>query len=218
MRALWPHLRAGLLLAHLVAITLMALPAPLGADRASSYEGPQAEEELARVASALRRVGLRVTPDQIAEASLRSARRILAVRRAALLPFEPYYALAGTTQGYRMFSGVALYSDRLWIEAQIDGGWRTLYLARDPEHDWHALALDHELPRSLLYRYPTRRYRKRWAAFAEVLADDVFAEVPKASRVRLSWLHSRVQTHAESREGTVPETRRRGTHRFAREP
>ena len=188
----------------------MALPAPVGADKPSNYEGEQAEEELGRITSALSAVGIELSNEEFAELSMGAARRILAARKAALRPFQPYYSLAGTRQGYRMFSGVALVSDRLWVEAERDGRWETLYLARDPAHDWRGLALDHEQTRSLLYSYPSRRYRRRWKAFSQMLAEQVAVDIPEATRVRVSWKHARVQTPRQSRRGEEPRESRRG--------
>ncbi len=204
-----PHLRAALTLLHLVAITLMALPAPIGADRTSNYEGPEAEAQLAQIVDALDRVGIRATKEDVVDLSLAVARPVMAARRAVLTPFKPYYSLAGTRQGYRMFSGTSRYQNRLQVEVRDQGEWRTLYLMGDPDARWRGATFNHELTRSMLYRYTERRYRKRWNAVADWIAAEAAADHPTVDRVRVSVQHGPIQTAAEARSGTVPETRRR---------
>jgi len=208
-RGLWPQVRAALLLLHLFAITLMALPAPVGADRSSNYEGPQARRELAQVSDSLARVGVEASPEQIAALSIGISKKVLALRRLALAPFRPYYSLFGTRQGYRMFSGVALYGDRLHVQVEEAGQWRTLYLARDDAHDWRGPAWDSELSRSMLYRYSGKRYRERYGAITKFVAREVALDYPLATRVRISLLHGAVQSPAEARAGEWPEQRDR---------
>lgn len=208
-RHLWPHLRAALILLHLFAIVLMAIPAPVGADRASNYENPQARRELAQIADTLGRIGVEVTDEQIAAFSLGLSKRVMALRHVALTPFRPYYSLFGTRQGYRMFSGVALYGHRLHVQVEEVGEWRTLYLARDREHSWRGAAWDNELSRSMLYRYSDKRYLRRYNAITEYIAREVAVDYPLATRVRISWLHGPLQSPAEARAGQWPEQRDR---------
>jgi len=207
----WPHLRGALLLLHLVAITLMALPAPVGSDQRSNYEGPEAEAELQALSDGLARVGLDVPPDAIVDWSVSTSARVLALRRAALAPFQPYYRWAGTRQGYRMFSAVALRGNRLTVEVDRGDGWELLYLARSARHTWRRSQLDHELTRSMLDRYTRKRYRKRYDAVTEWIARQVAVDVPDAERVRVSFRHAPIQTAAQSRAGEIPPTLQRRT-------
>ena len=213
-----PHLRATLILLHLVAITLMALPAPVGADKTSHYQGPEAEAQLAQIVNALDRVGIEATGDDVVDLSLAVARPVMAARRAVLNPFRPYYTLAGTRQGYWMFSGTSLYQNRLHVEVRDRGEWRTLYLAGAPNARWRGATFNHELTRSLLFRYTERRYRKRWNAVADWIAEEAAMDHPTVDRVRVSLQHGPIQTAAEARSGVVPETRRRRKRTLVVEP
>ncbi|MCO4770460.1 MAG: hypothetical protein KDA24_10565 [Deltaproteobacteria bacterium] len=210
MARYWPQLRALLILLHLVAITLMALPAPVGSERADTYEVQEVKDQLEQLSSALERVGISASPAEIAETLISTSGRFLQARRAVLKPFRPYYRWAGTRQGYRMFSGVSHYGNRLHIEIEEGDAWRTIYLAHS-EEDWRWGTFNHELSRSLLYRYVEPRYRKRWKAIARWAAREAGRDFPSATRVRVSWRHAPIQTPAQSRAGTWPDARSRTT-------
>ncbi len=206
-RGVWPHVRAVLLLLHIVAVVLMALPAPIGSDRDDTYEMASVREQLQQLSEALGAVGIEASEDEIAELSKTSARRILAARKAALRPFRPYYSLAGTRQGYRMFSGVSLYGDRLQVEIDRGDDWELIYLARDPDHRWRWWTFNHELTRSLLYRYVEKRYRRRFEAMTRWIAREAATDFPDVERVRVSFLRQRTPSPAESRAGVTHEVR-----------
>jgi len=206
-RGAWPQIRAALLLLHIVAVVLMALPAPVGSERDDTYEMPAVREQLQQLRDLLGRVGVETTEDELADLSKNSARAVLDVRKTALRPFKPYYDLAGTRQGYRMFSGVSLSGDRLQVEIDRGGEWELIYLARDPDHTWRWWTFNHELTRSLLYRYVEKRYRKRFKSLSRWVAAEAAADFEGVERVRVSFLRQRIPSPSESRDGVVHEVR-----------
>lgn len=199
----WPQLRAALLLLHLVAVLLAALPAPVGTDRHSAYQTRQAQAELKRITNQLEGIGVELTPKELEDLLVDSSKQILGVRKAILAPFVPYRDLLGTRQDYRMFSGTSRMSDRLHVEVREDGAWRTVFMTRDPQYPWLRSALDHELGRSMLYRYAEPRYRKRYRAFATWLGRRAAVDFPTADRLRVEWIPSRAPSPSEARAGAT---------------
>lgn len=197
----WPQVRAALLLLHLAAVVLAALPAPVGTDRHSAYRTRHAQAELKRVTEQLEGIGVELTPKELEDLLVDTSKQVLTVRKAVLAPFAPYRDLLGTRQGYRMFSGTSRLSDRLHVEVREEGAWRTVFLTRDPEYPWLRSALDHELGRSMLYRYSEPRYRKRYRAFAAWLARRAAVDFPAADRLRVGWIPTRAPSPAAARAG-----------------
>ena len=180
------HLRAGFVAVHLVAVVLMALPAPYGARTASSWRDPTVQAEVDAWAT---RLG--VDRDTLEEVARGTAVAVADARQAVLAPLDPYYRYAGTWQGWRMFVAPHRYPARLHVDLQTDLGWEPLYVVGSAEHDWHAHQLRHARMRALVFLAAWDRYHKQRARLADWVARTVAEERPDAVAVRLRYHKAR---------------------------
>ena len=137
------HLRAILIVLHLVAITWLALPAPGEGLSRWAWRDPTVQEELADWTARLNRWGYPITQAQFEDDLYNVASTYESVRNWPVPVFGYYYGLCGTFQSWRMFAGPHRYPSRLLIDVDEGGTWRPVYVQRDPEHSWLAMQLDH---------------------------------------------------------------------------
>lgn len=201
MSRLWPHVRAWLIVLHVVAITLQALPAPGGAMSRSAWKDPTVQDEIAIWAE---RLG--TTPADLEERMWRLGSSWMDVRRSLLTPFQPYYRYAGTAQSWRMFVAPHRYPARLHVEVHQGGAWRPVYVARSREHDWLRRELDNDRMRSAVFRYAWPAYARSYKELVDWLADRAAEDFPEARAVRVRFAKARTPTPAEARAGVEPES------------
>ena len=184
------HLRAALVVFHLLAIGLLSLPAPVGALNRRTYNNPGVQAIFADYASVLQRLGLDVSRSSLQDEAWRTGRRLLGARRALLRPLRPYTALTGTHQGWSMFGMVNRQPARLEVHIQADpaGPWKPVYAMRSDAHDWRRRALDQERVRGLFNDFSHLRNRRRFRQVGAWFAREVLAEHPEAERVRVSMV------------------------------
>lgn len=209
MRPRWPQLRALLILAHLLAITLMALPAPVGGMNRSAWSDPTVQSEIRAWSERLDRLGLEQEPEELEESLWQLARRAMRLRSTILRPLRPYYRLCGTTQSWRMFVAPHRFPARLQIRVEEAEGWRVIYEARSPIHTWNRRQLDNDRMRAALFRYGWRHYRRTWRQFATWLGEAALEDHPEARRVELRYLGYRSPSPAEVLAGQEPERKPR---------
>lgn len=172
---MWDHLRAALVALHLLAITLPALPIPRGVSRAD-LDGPG----LSLLHEATGR-----PEDALGDALHARLQSLLAVRRAALAPLQPYYRLCGTGQSWSMFGVLNHTPARLEIDIDRGDGWEPLYHAHDPDHAWRRRLWTQERMRGFINDFSWRRHKPRLAQLADWLAQEIPEDVPGALRVRV---------------------------------
>ena len=203
----WAHIRAGLVLLHLLAIAIMAFPAPGEGMVREAWKDPTAQEEFAAWTGRLNDWGIAVTQTEFEERLWQVAETYMAVWQGAQRPFKPYYSLCGTTQSWRMFAGPHRYPTRLHIDIEEAGRWRPAYVQRDPRHDWLHALLDHYRFRPLIYRFGWYQHVAGYAdyqQFADWVASQARADFPEAERVRVYFFKSRTPSPEETRQGVSP--------------
>lgn len=203
-RRCWPHVRGLLITLHILAITVMAWPAPgEGMDRAA-WQDANVQEEFALWTARCRSVGIQITQEEFEERLWRFAVRYTEVQSDLQSPFALYYDYCGTTQSWRMFAGPQRYPARLEVELEEAGTWRPIYVQRDSTHAWQAEHLDHYRLRPALYRfswgYPGFDDLCRW------LARRAAADFPDARRLRVALHKFHTLSPEEVRAGDRPET------------
>ncbi|MEM0896944.1 MAG: hypothetical protein AAGJ79_08650 [Verrucomicrobiota bacterium] len=145
----WPHLRAALILFHVIAITAGSIPV-LVDERAmtkDAWQDPVAQEEFEKWAE---RLGGDWTAQEVELIAWSLANGLLDFQSAAKAPFEPYYDYLGTRQRWRMFPAAVKNPKRFRIDIQTDGKWETVYLMGSKEKSWLADYFDRDRFRSLL--------------------------------------------------------------------
>lgn len=199
------HARAVLVVLHLTAITLMALPAPGGGMSRAAWKDPTVQDEFAAWTARLNAVGVPWSSEELQDHAWDFAERFMAVRGAVLRPFGPYYKYCGTNQSWRMFVGPHRYPTKLWVSVERGGVWEPVYIERDPTRAWHGRQLDHDRFRSVIFRNGWPQYAKTNSQFADWLAKDAKVDFPDATRMRVAYWKQRTPTPAEARAGIEPE-------------
>ena len=199
MSSLWPHIRAVLVLLHLVAITAMALPSTGKALHKAAWKDPTVKSELQGWATALNQIGLSVTPAELEDVAFGVARKWHRAQKAVLSPMQPYYDLAGTRQAWQMFVAPHRHPSVLHVDIREAGEWRTVFQARSPELNWRARELDQVRLRSVAFLYAWPGHRTDRQRLATWLARLAVKDHPDADALRL-----RYRQHATPRPDETP--------------
>lgn len=203
----WDHLRALLVALHVLAVVLVAVPAPEGGMNRNAWKDPTVQAEFASWAGRLAAMGLELSPSELEDRLWTLAERWSKGRSIVLKPIRPYTRYAGTGQPWRMFVAPHTHPSRLFIELREEGEWRTIFVARDPTRTWRAEQLDHDRARAALFRYAWPGYSRSWKLMASWLAERAAEDFPEATHVRLSFARQRTPSPEEVRTGVEPEVR-----------
>ncbi len=192
---------------HLLAVTLMALPAPGEGMIREAWKDPTAQGEFAAWAAGLNQAGIAITPNELEERLWNAGEKYMRLRDRVLAPFADYYRLCGTTQSWRLFVGPHRYPSRLHIDVEENGQWRPVFVERDPHHDWLGHWLDHYRFRPIIYRFGWYQYLggNDYERFAHWIATQAAPDFPEATRVRVRLCKFRTPTPEEVRAGQEPE-------------
>lgn len=208
---MWPHVRAALILLHVVAVLLAASPSLRGGMQRSGWADPTVQAELDAWHAVATTAGWTVSRQRFEDTLWRAAVRLMDARRALLTPFAPYHHYLGTDQSWRMFVAPQRFPSRLWIEVEEAGAYRPIYVARDPDHTWNAAVLDHDRMRTLVFLMGWKAYDDVYTRWVEWLAPQVAADFPDATRLRTRYARQRSPTPAEARSGATAEVTFRRT-------
>jgi len=201
--------RAVFVMVHLIAVILMAIPAPAGGMKKNAWADPTVQAEFAAWTARFNALGAGITQEEFEAQLWEFALGFMKVRTEVLKPFQPYYHWCGTWQTWRMFIAPHRYPAQLHIEVMEGSGgtdreWKTVYVARSSEHDWLKAQLDQERMRSAMFRYGWSSYRRTYGEFADWVARRAAVEFPEASLVRLRMWKQRTRSPEEVREGVEP--------------
>lgn len=196
----WPHARAALVTAHLVAILVVAFPAPPEAAlKAETWELPAVRAELAAWSERLSFWGNGVAPEELQAFAMDVSRGWIGVYNALKAPFSPYYEYCGTYQTWCMFAGVEHDMTRLEIAVKEGDVWRTVAIERDPDHPWLDGWLSHHRLRPAIDRFA--QGAPGLEVFAAWLGEQAALDFPNADRVRVRYLLRRIPPPEDMRAG-----------------
>jgi len=200
----WPHVRAALVLLHVVAVTLMAMPAPGGGMNREAWAEPTVQGEFAAWTERLNGLGFDVTTEQVQDRAWAFAEGFMGLRETVLTPFQPYYEYAGTGQSWRMFVAPHRVPSRLEIdlEGADRAGWVTIY-AQGSDARWRARQLEHDRMRAQIFRLSWPGYEGTYAKFGEWVAREAARDFPDGVRVRVRFFEYRTPSPEETRAGVV---------------
>ncbi len=189
----WKHLRAVLVLGHIVAMVLTAIPAPVGGTDRAAWKNPTAQLEFATYAHFLG-----VPPAEFEEKLYQLATFWMGIRAIYLRPVEPYLRITGTDQPWRMFVGPDRFPPRFQLQSRTAAtDFVTLYEERSEQHVWHEEFFRQERVRSYTYRYAWPEYAWSEGQNCNYLAHRVFAEQPDAAQVRCRFWKQKTPSAAE---------------------
>lgn len=201
----WPHLRAGLVAAHIGAVIVLAIPEASGVPQSrEAWKNPTVQAELVAWADRLTELGIDTDAPTLEDDVYEAARTWTELVTTVRAPVQPYATYLGVRQSWRMFVAPHRYPATLHVELEQDGRWQPLYDARSHAHGWRADQLDHVRVRAVLFRYGWSRYARHYQAFARWLAARAAHDFPSATRVRIQMEHFRTPTPQEARAGTIP--------------
>lgn len=202
--AWWPHLRAVLILVHLVAVTALALPAPGGGMDRRTWREPTVQAEFAAWRARLLAFGVVVEPKAFEDALWAGSVALMDARSKVLAPFQPYYDLTGTHQSWRMFVAPHLHPARLHIDVRRGGEWSPVFIERDDTAVWKRSVLDNDRLRSFIFRLSWPNYRSSYRAFVTWVGDRAAEDFPDADAVRVRFATARTLTPQEVLRGVEP--------------
>ena len=183
------QLRAIFVALHLIAITAVAFPAPVGMRRAD-LENPDVQSAIEAWRGVAGVFGIEVDPDALQERLWTSGNSLLATRKTALAPMQPYYQYAGTRQSWSMFGYLNHTPARIEIHIDHGAGWEPLYIARTSAHAWRGHQFDQERFRGLINAFSWKQRRSKLRQVADWVALQAAADFPEAQRVRIR-MHAR---------------------------
>jgi hypothetical protein len=195
------HVRAFLLLLHVIAVALMAVPAPEGGMSRAAWKDPTVQGEFDAWVTRLRAWGVPVRRDRFEAQLWEFAVAYTDTRKALLAPFSPYYDYAGTRQSWRMFVAPHRFPARLHIDIREGGKWRPIYVERSDDAVWMRRMLDHDRFRSAVFRYSWPQYRKTYEQFCTWLAKRAAHDFPGADRLRVRYFKYRTPSPEVVRAG-----------------
>jgi hypothetical protein len=212
MKGAWPHLRGLLVALHVIAVLLMAFPAPGGGMNRSAWKDPTVKAELSIWQERLAGLGIGEgwTYDEFEQELWDFARAFTGARASVLAPFEPYHRWCGTRQSWRMFVAPHMHPARLVIRvraADTGGGtegWTVVYRQLDGDANWQEKSFESDRFRSVLFRYPWKAYRRSWAQLSLWIRDRAAEDFPSATHVDMAWHKARTPTPAERQAGVQP--------------
>jgi hypothetical protein len=189
----WKHLRAILVLAHVLAMVLTAIPAPVGGINRAAWKNPTAQMEFATYA---RFLGV---PAEVFEEKLFALAIFwMGIRDIYLRPVWPYTRITGTDQPWRMFVGPDRYPPRFQVQFRTAlTDFATLYEERSPQYDWHEEYFRQERVRSHTYRYAWPEYAHPATQHCHWLARRVFEEKADATEVRCRFWKQKTPSPAQ---------------------
>jgi hypothetical protein len=198
--------RGALVGLHLLAITLVAFPAPgPGAIDRANWKTEGAQEELGAWSERLGQLGISISKEDLEERLWQLTTTYWDIHRKMTAPFSLYYDYCGTYQSWRMFSRPNRHPTRLHVEVEEGGTWRPVYVEREPEHDWLGGWLDHSRFRPVLFRLGVHEDDEVFAELAAWLARQASGDFPRAERVRVRFRQDRTLAPEEVRAGRRPE-------------
>ena len=186
----WREHALGLfVLYHLGAVLLGSVPAAVGGVNRKSWKNPTVAAELDTWHSTLSEAGLVGDRESFEAGLFKLAVQTVRFHKKLTAPFQPYYSLAGTKQGWRMFIAPMTRPAALRIEGQwtAEGEWEPLYVHHSDEHDFAATQLRYSRTRPVLFAIAWPRNKGRYARFGRTLAGRAFEEHPELRAVRLVW-------------------------------
>lgn len=176
----WRHMRAALIAAHIVAMGLFALPRPAAISSANDFRTIQVQGELVRWG---KRLGL--PPSE-----LRRQVRIAMIRYSQVYPrlvepIEPYRGWVGVRQGWHLFSAGPKNPHEVHVAIDTGGGFRTIRVTGDADHDWRETQLRHHRVRKIERKFWRTTIVREWYGWSNWCAERAFEDSPSARAVRV---------------------------------
>lgn len=204
----WPHLRAGLILFHLVAVFTLALPGK-GFKSKGAWGSRVAKTDLADWADT---VG--VEPARLTASLQAIAAGWADTRKYLVKPFQKYSSYTATKQGWAMFASPQRNPTELHILGDSGEGPVLLYRPNDDSAALYADFLEHNRVRKFRGRFGRRSPGKTYDALATYLAKRACRDRTGLIAVEVALLAYRSLGPRERERGAVPAATYENRRRF----
>jgi hypothetical protein len=184
------QLRAAIIAYFVFFNALAALPT-LGVPSAERLDRPFERAELRRWQRVLAALGIELSEQRLAQLYLSLAEAALEAHQLALQPIAGFAALTQTEQGWRLFGTPDEQRCVLRISAFNGEREEVLYESLSPEHRWSADRLEYRRVRAA-YNPSRAGPPPTYEGLGLRLSEQIFAERPEVSRVRMVLDRSRI--------------------------
>ena len=197
--ALWPHLRALLILVHLLSVVILSLPSSSRLSDKSHWDAPSQQTELNAWAN---RLG--VEKKNFESFVWRNTQRYVNARKWIARPFLKYADYSGSRQGWTMFSSPRLVTGRFEVEVETQGKWELVFRPLDSDADWNVWQFEHNRLRKLLGRLATKPRQRAYNELTSWIAKELARDFPRATRARISLMTWKTLPPEKIRAGERP--------------
>ena len=197
-RRSWPHLRCGLILLHLLAIFLLALPSNYKMADKNHWKKPKQQKEISAWAD---RLG--VDKEDFESFLWSVSTRYVAMRKAVIRPFAKYADYTGARQGWAMFASPRMNGGRFDVYVQERGEWRLIY-STGTDADWRVHQFTHNRIRKLIGRLTNNPQQGAYNEMSNWMARMVAKDFPDATRAKVQFFRWKSLSAARIRAGELP--------------
>ena len=190
------QLRAAIIAYFVFFNALAALPT-LGVPSAERLERPFEQAELRRWRNLLAALGIELSEQRLAQLYLSLAQGAMDAHRLVLEPIAGFASLTQTAQGWRLFGTPDEQRSVLRVSAFAGEREELLYESLSPEHRWNADRLEYRRVRAA-YNPSRAGPPATYEGLGLRLSEQIFAERPDVSRVRILLDRSRVPLPGEA--------------------
>ena len=212
LKKTWPHVRALLILVHLVSVVILSLPSSNRLGDKSHWDAPSQQDELHAWAD---RLG--VEKEEFETFLWNTTQKYIAARRWISRPFLRFADYSGGRQGWTMFANPRRTTGRFEIEVEIDGEWELVFRPRDSEADWNRWQFDHNRVRKLMGRLASKPHQPAYNEFTYWVARKLAVDFPKATRAKITLLTWKTLEPSAVRDGENPKENRTQYQEFSLE-
>lgn len=209
---MWPHVRALLILVHLLSVVVLALPASARLSDKSHWDAPRQQTELTSWAN---RLG--VDKEEFESFLWRNTQRYVKTRAWIARPFLRYADYSGSRQGWTMFANPRLVTGRFEVEVEIEGEWQLVWRAHDADADWNHWQFEHNRVRKLMGRLTTNPHQVAYNEFTNWIVRKVAGDFPEATRAKIALMTWKSLEPAQVRAGEKRVERRTQYQEFTLE-
>lgn len=199
-QTIWPHIRLILIILHLYAIGIRALPNTNHYRRAADWDHPSVMAELKGWSKKLDAIGWKISPLKLRRVGYSFANRYGQIYLNMVAPFRPYYRYCGTDQQWVLFSAPDRFPPRMELDIFDEGEWQVLYRPFS-SHQWYGHLIESGRFRSAISRFGLDRYRHQGNRLGIYLAQRAADEFPDARMFRLRWSQRQTPSPSQVRQG-----------------
>jgi len=202
----WPHLRAILVIGHICAVIVYALPSPARIGERAYWKRDTTQEELRQWAGSLDRVGIDTSAQGLEEFLWNLSQGYVSLRRHLIRPFTPYSKYSSVAQGWRMFTNPQRRPARLHLSLVFeDGREEDLFIPHSDQANWRRRQFDHNRFRKQLGRLARDTPNRDFDFIASWAAKRAAGDFPLATKLRVRLYRWRSLDASDVRAGVEPD-------------